>query len=200
METYMNDFHPVLVGFFLPPHPSTPPPSFINAPRWKAEGRSFLSLMARRKQTAVCYSFSLFIMLATLIPFFGVKKPVTCGALPFTHLFIYFNQSPAEQQELQRFLGGVGSGGGDEWGLCFFGGPSHSLGPQFGSGWQRLSAMRGALRGHFQAQADSLYVGQRAGACQWATADFFLVLLAWRRRGRQKIPSRCAVCRGAKKS
>lgn len=46
-------------------------------------------------------------MLATLIPFFGVKKPVTCGALPFPHLFIYFNQSPAEQQELGWGGGGV---------------------------------------------------------------------------------------------
>lgn len=44
-------------------------------------------------------------MLATLIPFFGVKKPVTCGALSFTYLFIYFNQSSAEQQGLQNSVG-----------------------------------------------------------------------------------------------
>lgn len=101
-------------------------------------------------------------MLPTLIPFFGVKKPVTCGALPFTYLFIYFNQSLVEQQGLESFLGG--SGGGRDYVFCFvfFAGPSHSLGPPFGSGWQRLSTVRNAVRGHFQAKAGSLYVGHCA--------------------------------------
>lgn len=101
-------------------------------------------------------------MLATLIPFFGVKKPVTCGAPHFTYLFIYFNQSLVEQQGLWSFFGGGGTG---ERGLCwvFFAGPSHSLRPPFGSGWQRLSTVRDAVRGHFQARAGSLYVGHCAG-------------------------------------
>lgn len=64
---------------------------------------------------------------------------------------------------------GVWEGGG---GLCFFFvGPSHSLGPPFGSGWQRLSTVRNAVRGHFQAKAGSLYVGHCAGFLVF----FFLV-------------------------